>query len=668
MARFRSITDDEIRRLIEDNDSDDNNDSNVVNLIDDNLVEEESDFEEVDNNNNVEENEEDIDYRVMPTTYKNKIQTKYQLINSIEKSLDPNKYNIIDTNSEEEIIAVKIKHPNNNKHSINWTNVPPVSGKISAENIITPQPEVKIPYQNCHTQSQCFGAFIDDEMINSIVYNTNAKLQCKIEMLTAKKVIILPQHSLHYTNVVEIKAFIGLMFYRGLLKQNHFNYSILFSDKMGTPIFSATMSRNRFTVLHSNISFDDINTRKDRWEFDKFTAIRELFEDFNNNCSSVIAPQDYLSLDETLYPCRTQISFKQYNPNKPAKYGLLYKSINAARYPYTYRTSVYSGKPSKDPGPYYVKGVAESVKHLVENLETHSSLKGTNISMDRLYTSIELSEWLLSKKITVVGTIKSNRKGLPPTITSCTDRAHTSYKYVYNCAEKKMSLHSYVVKTKSKGKKNVLVLSTIPPIMGITKDDKKKPAIIKFYDFTKGGTDVMDQRIGYGTTNSKSDRWTATAFKYILDTARVNAQTVWSLTNKFDPLKTNSFDFGIALAESLIMPHIAQRNTTHFSAALKMKIKCVLGTTATADNNAATADNNAATEENVTATFSKRSESRKRCYMCISDIKETAETKSAKRIKVNRLNLNFSQCQFCGQAICGNHQATTKCKGCCAPP
>ena len=35
---------------------------------------------------------------------------------------------------------------------------------------------------------------------------------------------------------------------------------------------------------------------------------------------------------------RTRIGFKQFNPNKPAKYGISFKSINAGRYPYTFRT------------------------------------------------------------------------------------------------------------------------------------------------------------------------------------------------------------------------------------------------------------------------------------------------------------------------------------------
>ena len=39
-------------------------------------------------------------------------------------------------------------------------------------------------------------------------------------------------------------------------------------------------------------------------------------------------------------------------------------------------------------------------------------------------------------------------------------------------------------------------LSTMRPLMGITRDNgKQKPVIIKFYDFTKKGTDILDQKI-----------------------------------------------------------------------------------------------------------------------------------------------------------------------------
>ena len=62
------------------------------------------------------------------------------------------------------------------------------------------------------------------------------------------------------------------------------------------------------------------------------------------------------------------------------------------------------------------------------------------------------------------------------------------------------------------------MLSTYDPILGTTKDEKKKPAIIKVYDFTKGRTDIMDQRFGNYTTKSKTKKWTKVVFFFILDT------------------------------------------------------------------------------------------------------------------------------------------------------
>lgn len=154
-----------------------------------------------------------------------------------------------------------------------------------------------------------------------------------------------------------------------------------------------------------------------------------------------------------------------------------------------------------------------------------------------------------AKKITAVGTIMANRRVIPTMMSSLTGRVEHSYKVMWENEEGKLSLHSYVVNTKSKGKNNVLVLATVPPLLGTTLDDgKHKPALLKLYDFTKGSTDVMDQRMSSYSTNTKAKRWTLAAFSYLLDTARVNSQTLWSLNNAHNPIKTNSFNFAYDLA------------------------------------------------------------------------------------------------------------------------
>ena len=114
---------------------------------------------------------------------------------------------------------------------------------------------------------------------------------------------------------------------------------------------------------------------------------------------------------------RMHIAFKQFNPNKPAKYGLLFKSINSCRYPYTFRTAPYVGKPenhsNQEQCKFYVRGTEDTVKRLVTDLEKHITLSGRNLLYDRLYNSVSLAKWLLERNITTVRTLKANRKGIP---------------------------------------------------------------------------------------------------------------------------------------------------------------------------------------------------------------------------------------------------------------
>ena len=74
----------------------------------------------------------------------------------------------------------------------------------------------------------------------------------------------------------------------------------MFHKIFGNPVFSPTMSRNRFKLLIVHISFDDHTTRPTPWQQDRFAAFREIFEEFNKNCGKFLVPDDYLSLDKTV--------------------------------------------------------------------------------------------------------------------------------------------------------------------------------------------------------------------------------------------------------------------------------------------------------------------------------------------------------------------------------
>ena len=120
------------------------------------------------------------------------------------------------------------------------------------------------------------------------------------------------------------------------------------------------------------------------------------------------------------------MSFRQYNLSKPHRYGSLVKSFNDARVPFIYKAAPYSGKPNDGNSPYNIDHTENYVKYLVEEFEKDASLLGQNISTDRLYTSISLTNWLLERGITTVGTLNTNRIGIPDEIKQTKDRKEFS--------------------------------------------------------------------------------------------------------------------------------------------------------------------------------------------------------------------------------------------------
>lgn len=116
------------------------------------------------------------------------------------------------------------------------------------------------------------------------------------------------------TDSVEIYALLGFMYARGMKNLNYFETRLLF-DAGEAAIFAATFGHNRFAFLHSVLSFDDESTRQQRYQSDRFAAIRNVFEIFNEACMTVLIPETFLTIDETLFSSRHRVQFKQYNPS-----------------------------------------------------------------------------------------------------------------------------------------------------------------------------------------------------------------------------------------------------------------------------------------------------------------------------------------------------------------
>ena len=373
----------------------------------------------------------------------------------------------------------------------------------------------------------------------------------------------------------------------------------------------------------------------------------------------------YLTIDETLYPMRNRISFKVYNKSKPTKYGLLFKSLNAVDYAYTYQSHAYASTPVGEHTSHYVNTTDQYVLYLIDKVSQNGaeySMKGCNVTMDRLYTSITLANKLSSKGITLLGTWQSNRKGFPEEFKESNADIHSStiWYQIEDDSENvppeqgnNIRLCSYITKRRSGKTNKIVVMMTTYPVKGVTLDDKaKKPALLKLYDYTKSGTDIMDQRMARRkySSKAKSNRWTMVGFSYLLDTARINAQTIWSLNNGIDPRQSNSYNFGINVAKALIMPMIVARPMDGINERIRSICYAVTG------NDRFLASSNNIPSENLSSSQSTKAT---RCRQCLADIVGKPEYKTNYK-KVPQIK---SRCQKCQCNMCRNH-IVQLCYGC----
>ena len=190
------------------------------------------------------------------------------------------------------------------------------------------------------------------------------------------------------TDRVEIDALFGLMYFRRILGVNLHITDRLFSNDSHFS-FGAIMSKIHFRFLKDQICFDNPQETTQLWEADRFAAIREIWRIFNSNLSKHVAPTENLSIDEIFYPMRPPTAFRQYNPDKPHRFGSLLKSLNDVRFPYTYKAVPYAANPKVGDGPYYWKSNIDYIKYLITEMKADQPITGRTISTGRLYTSIE---------------------------------------------------------------------------------------------------------------------------------------------------------------------------------------------------------------------------------------------------------------------------------------
>ena len=143
---------------------------------------------------------------------------------------------------------------------------------------------------------------------------------------------------------------------------------------------------------------------------------------------------------------------------------------------------------------------------------------GRTVVTDNFFTSLALLHELRNRDLGLIGTVRKNRRELPPQFTSKRSEAGSS---IFGFTED-ATLVSYAPK-----KNKRVVLMSSEHTQADIDNETGKPQIILAYNKAKGGVDHLDQMCGFYTTRKRTLRWPKCVFQHMIDITAFNAFVLW---------------------------------------------------------------------------------------------------------------------------------------------
>ena len=443
------------------------------------------------------------------------------------------------------------------KNGFRWSGKKGKLHRLPQRNLVVHLPGNKNEAKNIISGLEAWELCFTKENLDCITQHTNQemarqRLKYKSDRLTENDAVedavtsVRPSYTRN-TNPIELKALFGLLYYAGVMKMHGVFTKELFDKDSGIPIFRATMCEARFRYLINCLRFDNKETRPFRKQTDRLAAFREVFERSLKKMQQLYVPSEYTTIDEQLVSFRGRCAFKMYIQSKPDKYGIKIVMSCDAKTFYVIDAEVYTGKgstPDNIPVAHYY----------CDKLTSSFQNTNRNLTMDNWFTSVSTSKFLLEKKITTVGTLRKNKKEIPPSFLEVKTREKNSAIFAFSDP---LTLLSYCP-PKNK-KKIVLLLSTMHE-KGDDPDSTTLPQMIEFYNQTKGGVDTLDQLCHTYSCSRKTRRWPLCLFYNLLNIVGVNSMIL--LAGSDAPAKEvmkNRRSFLKALAMDLVKPHMLSR-------------------------------------------------------------------------------------------------------------
>lgn len=450
---------------------------------------------------------------------------------------DEEESNSSDTEEDEEEGEDTSSRSEQSADGLRWIRQTPHSelqsgGRVRAENLIRKQPGPTGYAKRSVTEDSCksaFSLFVNESMLRLIKKYTDFHANT-IGGQTGWSVTL-----------EELEKCIGILYLKGALLHKNTPLDSLWSKQLGSPKVQSVMPRNRFREIIRHMRFDKKDTRSQRLKKDRFALASELWNPFNENCVACYNPHENITIDEQLYPCKARCSFTQYIATKPDKFGLKFWLAADVESKYMLHGFPYTGRDEARPA------TVQFGEHIVLKLVAPFERDGINITTDNFFTSFSLARSLLRKHLTIVGTLKANRREIPTGLKEMKEKGTPVHETVI-MQEKETGVT--ITGYKPKKSKCVLILSSLHKgDISISTAPKRKPETVVYYNQNKCGVDVLDQMARFYTVKFGSRRWPMHVLFNILDLAGVNA---WIIYKSVTQSNLSRRDFLIRLAEELM--------------------------------------------------------------------------------------------------------------------
>ena len=332
-------------------------------------------------------------------------------------------------------------------------------------------------------------------------------------------------------SVEELLAYIGMVIAMGLVNLpsalDYFSTEPILSH----PWFPSILSRDRFLLIsrYFHISNDA------QFPGDKLGKLRPFIDHLIRSFQKHWTPHREISIDEQMIGTRCRVSFMQYMPKKPVKFGVKNWVLADSVMPYVCNFQIYTGRNERTPEV----GLPHRV---VMDLAEPYLNKGHRLFMDNFYSSLALFEQLYENKTLACGTVRQDSKGMPPALM-------TKNTPTYTRGQSTFRKHKNVTVVRWKDKRDVFALSTFHG-NACNNELPHKPEMIETYNKFMNGVDRADQLLSYYSLNKKSRKWWKKVFWRLLELCITNVHQI----RKFKDIKAVHKELRINMAYGLCQP------------------------------------------------------------------------------------------------------------------